>query len=228
MQKFLLRAIIALMVSASCLTPPVHSQQNAPVSVTAQAQTDKPKTIEDQSISNGVYRNGAGHFTLSVPEGWRTNDDIVEPQLGIGGLSSPDNEAQLEIQQMPTEASPTAFAKKIDAEGKSLFSNYRKLSETELEVAGRHCVIVTFEFTEERRVAGAPFEMKLVARFVLMPNEYSIFLFNFVTSEALFDKQLPAFVQIMKSFHSTQKRISPVSRSNPQKRAGTADVVSAA
>jgi hypothetical protein len=75
----------------------------------------------DQSISGDVDRNGAGHFTLTVPEGSRTNDDIVESKFGIVGLSSPDNETQLEIQQMPTEDSPTTLAKKLDAKGDSAF-----------------------------------------------------------------------------------------------------------
>jgi hypothetical protein len=48
-------------------------------------------------------------------------------------------------------------------------------------------------------------EMKLVSRFVLMPNDFSIVVLNFVTPEALFDKQLPAFEETLKSFHSTAR-----------------------
>lgn len=110
MHSSLFRATVALMATASALTPPLHSLQNGATSATSRAQTDRPRTIVDQSISGDVHRNGAGHFTLTVPEGWRTNDDIVEPKLGIGGLSSSDNEAQLEIQQMLTEDSPTTLA----------------------------------------------------------------------------------------------------------------------
>ena len=65
----------------------------------------------DQSISGDVHGNySAGHFTLTVPEGWRINNHVVEPKLGIAGLSSSDNEAQLEIQQMLTEDSPITLA----------------------------------------------------------------------------------------------------------------------
>jgi hypothetical protein len=196
----------ALMAISFALAFPVPSQQNAQPPAPPQAETDKPKVIVDQSISGGVYRSGAGHFTLTVPEGWRTNDDIVEPTLGIGGLSSPDNEGQLEIQQMPTEESPANLAKKLDTYNNKHFRDYHKLSETELEVAGRHCVILTFGWVQERQVAGTPFDMKLVSRFVLMPNEHSIFIFDFVTRPALFDKELPVFEQILKSFHSTAKK----------------------
>jgi hypothetical protein len=197
---------VAALMAAFALALPVRSQQTAQPPANSPATTDKPKVIVDQSLSGGVYRSGAGHFTLKIPEGWRTNDDIVEPKFGIGGLSSPDNEIQLEIQQMPTTDSPAIFARKIDAKGDKLFRGYRKLSEDERDLAGRHCVILTFEFTQERQVAGAPFEMKLVSRFFLMANDgFSVFALNFVTPEAFFDKEASGFEQIVKSFHSTAK-----------------------
>jgi len=198
--------VAPLMAISLALAIPVHSQQSAQPSAPPQAETEKPKMVVGQSISGGVYRSGAGHFTLTVPAGWRTNDDIVEPKLGIGGLSSPDNEAQLEIQQFPTEESPATLAKKVDAKGDKLFRGYRKLSETELQVAGRHCVILTFEWVQERQVAGAPFDMKLVSRFFLVSNDgFSVFVFNFVTPEALFDDRQAEFDKILKSFNSTAK-----------------------
>jgi hypothetical protein len=122
MHNPLLRVTAALMAISSCFTAPLHSRHNnGPASAVSQAENNGPKTIVDQSISGGVYRSGGGHFTLTVPEDWRTNDDIVNPKFGIGGLSSPVNEAQLEIQQIPTESSPTTFAKKFDAKGKAWF-----------------------------------------------------------------------------------------------------------
>jgi hypothetical protein len=125
MHYSLFRTTVALMAPA--LTPPLYSLQIGPASATSRAQTERPKTIVAQSISGDVYRNGADTLPLTVPEGWRTNDNIVEPKLGIGGLSSPDNEAQLEIQQMPTEDSPTTLARKLGAKGDSAFRGYRKL-----------------------------------------------------------------------------------------------------
>jgi hypothetical protein len=206
MQRLLLRSTVALLVIPSCFIPSLHSQQTAQPPANSPATTDKPKVIVDQSLSGGVYRSGAGHFTLKVPEDWRTNDDIVEPKFGIGGLSSPDNEIQLEIQQMPTTDSPAIFARKIDAKGDKLFRGYRKLSEEERDLAGRHCQILTVEWAQVRQVAGAPFEMKLVSRFFLMANDgFSVFALNFVTPEVLFDKEAPGFEQIVKSFHSTAK-----------------------
>src|SRR4029077_16979557 len=140
------------------------------------------------------YKNGAGRFTLTVPAGWRSNDDIVEPKFGIGGLSSPDNEAQIDIQQIPTETSPFEFAKKIDARGDSLFRGYRRLSGSKLNVAGRNCEVLTFAWVQEHKMAGEPIILRVVARFVLMPNGgYSIFVFKLVTPEAVAEKELPTF-----------------------------------
>jgi hypothetical protein len=206
MQNPSLRVTVALMAISFCLTPPLHSRlKNVQASATSQAETSATKTIVDQRISGGIYRSGAGHFTLSVPEGWRTNDDIVEPKFGVGGLSSPDNEAELQFQQIPTQDSPATVAKKFDAKGSSVFRGYRKLDESKLKVAGRNCEVLTFAFVKERQTADGSIELKLVSRFVLMPNEYSIVAFRLVTREALLDKELPTFESILKSFHSTAR-----------------------
>lgn len=87
----------------------------------------------DQSISGDVHRNDAGHFTLTVPEGWRTNDDIVEPKLGIGGLSSSDNEARLVSRCSRKIVQPRSL-KRFDAKGDGAFPGYRKLSESKVKV----------------------------------------------------------------------------------------------
>jgi hypothetical protein len=206
MQSFLLRVTVALTLVGPCLTLPLYPQQNAPASAIPPTETHDPKTIVDQSLSGGVYRSGAGHFTLKIPEGWRTNDDIVELKFGIGGLSSPDNEIQLEIQQFPTTDSPAVFARKTDAKGDKLFRGYRKLSEEERDLAGRHCAILTFAWAQVRQVAGVQVETRLASRSFLMANDgFSVFALNFVTPEVLFDKEGPVFEQIVKSFHSTAK-----------------------
>jgi hypothetical protein len=201
-----LRVAAALIAISSCFTAPPHSPQNSgPPSANSQTETYKPKTLVDQSISAGLYKNGAGHFTLAVPESWRTNDGIVEPKFGIGALSSPDNEAELVIQQMPTDDSPAALAKKFDAMGSSVFRGYRKLDESKIRVAGRNCEVMTFAFVKERQTSDASIELKLVSRLVLMPNEHSIFVFKLVTHEALLDKEAPIFENILKSFRSTAR-----------------------
>jgi hypothetical protein len=201
-----LRVAAALIAISSCFTAPLHSRQNSgPPPANSQPETYKPRTLVDQSISAGLYKNGAGHFTLTVPEGWSTNDGIVDPKFGIGALSSPDNEAQLVIQQFPTDDSPATLAKKLDAKSNTAVRGYRKLDESKLKVAGRNCETLTYAFVQERQVAGESIELKLVLRIVLMPNESSFFTFQFVTREALSDKQLPIFEQIVKSFHSTAR-----------------------
>ena len=62
---------------------------------------------------------------------------------------------------------------------------------------------MTFAFAQKHQVTGASVDFKLVSRLVMMPNEHSIFIFNFDTYEALFDQELSTFEQIVKSFHSS-------------------------
>lgn len=181
---------------------PIHSQDKTAGST--QPEISAPKRIVDQSVSETTYKNGAGRFTLTVPAGWRSNDDIVEPKFGIGGLSSSDDEAQIEIQQIPTEESPTASARRIEAKGDSLFRGYRKLSESKLNVAGRTCEVLTLAWIQEHNIAGEPVVLRVVSRFVLMPNGgYSIFVFKLLTPEAVAEQELSTFEEIIKSFHST-------------------------
>jgi hypothetical protein len=210
----LLRVTAALMAISFCLAAPLLArQQNGSAPATSQAATSPTKTIVDQSISGGVYRSGGGHFTLTVPEGWTTNDDIVEPKFGVGGLGSPDNEAQLLIQQMPTQETPAIFAKKFDADGGRLFQGYRKISESKLSVAGRNCEVLTLAYIQHRMADGAAVEMPTVSMMVVMPGNHSLLVFNFVTLETLLDKEAPIFENILQSFHSTaQEDFSPKSK----------------
>jgi hypothetical protein len=83
--------VTVLVATSFCLSAPIHSQNKT---AGPTPEISGPKRIVDQSVSETIYKNGAGRFTLTVPAGWRSNDDIIEPKFGIGGLSSPDNEAQ--------------------------------------------------------------------------------------------------------------------------------------
>lgn len=192
--------VTILIAMLFCLSAPTRSQDKT--SDSTQPEINAPKRIVDQSISETTYKNGAGRFTLTVPAEWRSNNDIVGPKWGIGGLSS--SEAQIEIQQMPTQESPSAVAKRIDAKGDRLFRDYRKLSESKLNVAGRRCEVLTFALVQERKTAGESAVIRLVSRFVVMPNGgHSVFLFQFLTPEAVAEKELPTFEEIIRSFHST-------------------------
>jgi hypothetical protein len=157
----------------------------------------------NQSVSGTLYTNGGTRFTLTIPEGWKANDKLVEPRVGVGALTAPDGEANLMIQLMLTPDDPKTFAKKIDAQGQSLFSGYHKVSESKVDVAGRNCEVLTLKYTDHRTVAGVAVDMPMVARLVLVPKEYGFLVFEYVTLESLFDKELPTFDKIMSSYRST-------------------------
>ena len=107
----------------------------------------------NQTLSGTLYTNGASHFTLTVPEGWKANDNLVEPRSGVGALTAPDGEANLVIQFMLTTDSP---------------------------------------------------ETPMISKLVLVPKEYGFLVFDFVTLESLFDKELPTFDKIISSYRSTE------------------------
>ena len=126
MKNYLFVALAsALGVISLCIPSRVRSQNKA-ASPSPQAEAPKTagKNIVNQTLSGTLYTNGATRFTLTVPEGWKANDNLVEPHFGIGALTAPDGEANLVIQLMLTTDSPKAFAKKIDAQGNTLFPGY--------------------------------------------------------------------------------------------------------
>ena len=72
-----------------------------------------------------------------------------------------------------------------------------------MDVAGRDCEVLTLKYTHHRTVSGVSVETPMVARLVLVPKEYGFLVFEYVTLESLFDKELPTFDKIMSSYRST-------------------------
>jgi hypothetical protein len=130
----------------------VRSQNKAelPSSQADVVKAEPTKNIVNQSVSGTLYTNGGTRFTLTIPEGWKANDKLVEPRVGVGALTAPDGEANLMIQLMLTPDDPKTFAKKIDAQGQSLFSGYHKVSESKVDVAGREDVRVLVDCSDSR------------------------------------------------------------------------------
>ena len=190
----------------SLRAPSKVRSQSKPESSSSHADAEKSatKTLVNQKLSGTSYTNGASRFTLTVPEGWKANDNLVDPTIGIGALTAPDGEANLVIQLKLTSDSPKALAKKIEAQGNSLFPGYHKVSESKLSVGGKDCEALTLKYTQHRTVNGVAVEVPMAAKLVLMPKEYGFLVFEFVTLESIFDQRLPTFDKIMSSFRSTE------------------------
>ena len=110
--------------------PSVVRSQNEAESPSSQADVVKggpTKNIVNRTVSGTLYTNGGTRFTLTIPEGWKANDNLLKPRVRVGALTALDGEANLMIQLMLTPDDPKTFAKTIDAPGESLFSGYHKL-----------------------------------------------------------------------------------------------------
>ena len=196
---------VALGIISLCIPSKARSQNKAE-SPSPQAEVPKTagKNLVNQTLSGTLYTNGATRFTLTVPEGWKANDNLVEPHFGVGALTAPDGLADLVIRLMVTTDSPKALAKKIDAQGNSLYPGYHKISQSKVNVAGRDCEVLTLKYFEHRTVNGLAVEVPMVSRLVLVPKEYGFLVFYFVTLESLFDQRLPTFDKIISSYRSTE------------------------
>ena len=86
--------------------------------------------------SGTVYVSPRYRFTLEVPRGWHTNDAVASAPFGIGAFTSPDEQVNLLIQQMPGAQDPADFVKKLDARGDRMFAGYHKISEYQMLLEG--------------------------------------------------------------------------------------------
>jgi hypothetical protein len=193
----------AMFVLSLCV-PDVARAQGATVGAAPRTEAVQvTKTIVNQKLLGTLYTNGGSNFTLTVPEGWKANDNLVDPRLGAGALTSPDGEADLLISLALTTDDAKTFVKKVVDALPVEFPKYRKVSEAKLLVAGKSCRVLTLAYVQNRQEAGVSVEAPMVSRMVFYPTEYGFLLFNFVTLESIFDKQLPVLDKIMSSYHST-------------------------
>jgi hypothetical protein len=157
----------------------------------------------NQSTTNTAYVSARARFTLTVPQDWRTNDELARAKFGIGALSSSDGRVNLLIQQMPGAMVPAEFAKELDARGNRLLPGYRKVSDSQLRLDGRDCAVISFQFTNTRQSGDAFFPTAPEQTWmVLIPIERGVLAFSFVTSSSFFKSEQPMFEEIVRSYHS--------------------------
>jgi hypothetical protein len=154
----------AMFVLSLCASD-VARAQSATVGAAPQTEADQvTKTIVNQKLSGTLYTNGGSNFTLTFPEGWKANDNLVEPRLGAGALTSPDGEADLLISLALTTDDAKTFVKKVVDALPVEFPKYRKVSEAKLFVAGKSCQVLTLAYVQDRQEAGVSMETPMISR----------------------------------------------------------------
>jgi hypothetical protein len=177
------------------------------------AATDTRKNEIRQSISGGTYSNETGHFTLSVPVGWKTDDDLAQKTAGaIGSLSSPDPHERILIQSMPPGAPAKETAQIVVGSLKTTFEGYQESAEAPTRIDNRDAYAVTFSAiiplgnirTQEGTDEPANTTVKAVVKYlmVFVPLADQTVMIMCVAPETMYEQADATFRQIVSSFHA--------------------------
>jgi hypothetical protein len=163
-----------------------------------------------QSISGTKYANPKGHFTLVIPEGWKTDEDIANGvSRGIGGLTDSDRLVSVTIQMEPEPdgGNPAGFLEYFDEQGPTVVHDYKKISASHMTLGGHEAASLVFTLTEAEPGLGG----------IAMPTKKESFLvavrvkdkdkktwdiiFTFATTQSVFGSKEATFRSIVNSFH---------------------------
>lgn len=203
----------------------VFAENSPNVKSTLPGTVTVPRTI-DQSISGTVYTNGAGHFTLNVPDGWKLNDALARKIPGaIGGLTAADPHELILAIPLPKGGSAKEEVQILDSSFKHTFEGYEKLSESPVQIDGieadsssfRAIIAVGNVRSQQGTDEPADTTVKAPVRYfvVVLPEQSQTILLMCAAPEAIYDQFEPTFQKIVSSFHSTATKAGSASPSKP-------------
>jgi hypothetical protein len=169
-------------------------------------QPPKPAEEElpaiDEKLEGTRYLNRTGNFQLSVPEGWSSAIEELRKQGAkdiVAGLASPDRTLFLLVGPEKYSGSLNSYRGLVEVQFQSQWSNYEKLSETEVTLdgkTGRRLIVQG----KNKAANDAP----LKSLVFILPYEGKMVRLTFLTLEPLFEEALPIFEKIAKTYKSTQ------------------------
>lgn len=194
--------------------------QSAPSSTTVPSPAAEVK----QSLLGTTYTNLTGNFTLTIPDGWRTNDALAMKSPGtVGALSSVDGNSNILIQWVKQSSDPAQLAQLVDSMFKASFEGYQKLDQHPVTIDGRTGQVLTFravmaigKVSEKAGTdSAADTTLKIPAKYMLnlIKADQGVMDIMCVSPETVFDKMQPLFQQISASFRMIPPRAAD--RGNP-------------
>ncbi|MHB8755331.1 MAG: energy transducer TonB [Candidatus Acidiferrales bacterium] len=201
------------------ITFPENGQITPPVT------TIVPRAI-DQSISGGVYTNGTGHFTLTVPDGWQPSDALARKVSGaIGAVMAPDHHDMVIIQTLPAGGTAKEEVQILESTFQTSFEGFEKLSESSAQIDGVEADMISFRAiiaignvrTQGGTDEPADTTIKAPIKYlvVVLPEPSETLMLMCVAPDALYAQFEPTFRQIVASFHSTAPKPEPTSPPKP-------------
>ncbi len=154
----------------------------------------------DEALDGASYVNRTASFQLTVPVGWKIAPELRASKDIAAALMSADE--TLFFMATPEKFAGTIATYKVLAEAqyKSKFSDYQKLSEAPAELDGQTSIRLIFHGTESTSHSAMKFLVYIV------PYDGRIVRLTFFTLEPLFDDGTAVFEKMAASYRSTNSR----------------------
>jgi len=111
---------------------------------TAQASNAANARPIDESLTGTDYVNRTGHFTLTVPVGWKINSEVRVGTNVLAAVSSRDDMNFVLVERESFSGSLDSYKGLVEVQRRRIFKDYEKLSESSVIVDGLPAVLVTF------------------------------------------------------------------------------------
>ena len=150
----------------------------------------------EESLSGTSYSNKTGAFRVTIPSGWELAPEMRKAAEVVAALKSADE--TLFFLVTPETFAGTLATYKVLAETqyKNKFSDYEKVSESDIEVDGHKGIRFVFQGKPDKTTS-----MKCLV--YMLPYDGKMVRLSFLTLEPLYNDAVPVFEKIAASYHAT-------------------------
>ena len=167
----------------------------------------EPRREVNESLQGRTYINRTASFTLTLPDGWKIDEDLRRNSPGtIAAFTSSGGEQMLQISPEAFTGSLKAYKELTERRAKKMFPDYKKLAESDVTIDGRQAMFLIY-----RGKVGGDFPVKFLS--ALVPRDGRMMFITASTLESFFDEAKPAFEDAVLSFKTLDKKSGDASNS---------------
>jgi hypothetical protein len=163
--------------------------ENQPAVASANKQTPVA-----ESLIGTAYINRTAGFRITTPTGWSIAPEMRNKDI-VAALKSADNTLFFLVTTEPFAGNLATYKVLAETQYKSKFTDYEKVSESEVEIDGRQGTRLVFHGKMDKTTTWS-------WSVYILPYEGRMVRISFMTIEPLFNDAVPVFERMASSYHA--------------------------
>ena len=148
-----------------------------------------------ESLIGTTYINRTANFQVAMPNGWRLAPEMRKSKDIVAALKSPDSTLFFLVTPEPFAGNLATYKVLAETQYKSKFSDYEKVSESQVQIDGRSGVRMVFHGKTDKTTTWT-------WCVYILPYDSRVVRLSFLTLEPLFNDAVPVFEKIAASYRS--------------------------